>query len=472
MTVSTYPKYKMSNIGFLGDVPAPWRLERLKHCAEVFPSNVDKKSVEGQVLVKLCNYTDVYYNGTISGELDFMPATATREQVKRFELQQGDVVFTKDSESADDIGVAALVPRKVPGVIYGYHLSIARAKESVLGAFLKKYFDSEETKAYFAISANGLTRVGLGQYAVDNAPIALPSLGEQAQIVRFLDHETAKIDALTQEQKRLIELLKEKRQAVISHAVSKGLDPNVTMKDSGVEWLGEVPAHWTVSKVKHVAVVSGGYAFSSNEFSEYGVQLIRIGNLYQSKLQLDRDPIYIPETRRGKYRAFEVKRGDLLMSLTGTLGKRDYGFAVMYDVDGPSLLNQRVAKITPLAETMDPYFLLLLLQSEDYLNHIYSLPSGTKQANLSNSDVLSPWISFPPCLLEQSEIVNRVSQLTSRLDQLITTAVAAISLLHERRSALISAAVTGKIDVRNWQPPADESAFDEEVRQAGMEAAV
>jgi len=470
MSFSRYPEYKTSNTDFIGPVPAHWKLKRLKHCAEVFPSNVDKKSVDGQVPVKLCNYTDVYYNDTIGGELDFMLATATKEQAKRFELQQGDVVFTKDSESADDIGVAAYVSKRLPGVVYGYHLSIARANGAAIGEFLKQYFDSQETKSYFAVSANGLTRVGLGQYAVDNAPIVLPTVDEQTRIARFLDHETAKIDTLIHEQKRLIELLKEKRQAVISHAVTKGLDPDVPMKDSGVKWLGEVPAHWIVSKVKHGAVISGGYAFSSSEFSESGVQLIRIGNLYQSKLQLDREPVYIPATSKGRYKHFEVKRGDLLMSLTGTLGKRDYGFAVMYDANEPSLLNQRVAKITALSDKMKPAFLLLLLQSEDYLNQIYSLPSGTKQANLSNSDVLSPWVTYPPCLQEQSKIISRVSELASRLDQLVNKASSATSLLQERRSALISAAVTGKIDVRDWKPPADESTFDEKVRQAEMEA--
>jgi len=166
MSFPRYPEYKTSNTDFIGQVPAHWKLERLKHCAEVFPSNVDKKSVDGQVPVKLCNYTDVYYNDTIGGELGFMLATATKEQAMRFELQQGDVVFTKDSESADDIGVAAYVSKRLPGVVYGYHLSIARANRAAIGEFLKQYFDSQETKSYFAVSANGLTRVGLGQYAV------------------------------------------------------------------------------------------------------------------------------------------------------------------------------------------------------------------------------------------------------------------------------------------------------------------
>jgi type I restriction enzyme S subunit len=441
MTVSTYPKYKMSNIGFLGDVPAPWRLERLKHCAEVFPSNVDKKSVEGQVLVKLCNYTDVYYNGTISGELDFMPATATREQVKRFELQQGDVVFTKDSESADDIGVAALVPRKVPGVIYGYHLSIARAKESVLGAFLKKYFDSEETKAYFAISANGLTRVGLGQYAVDNAPIALPSLGEQAQIVRFLDHETAKIDALTQEQKRLIELLKEKRQAVISHAVTKGLDPNVPMKDSGVEWLGKVPAHWSVLQLGKQIRLQRGVDITKDHQREGLVPVVSSGGI-------------------SSYHDTAICEGPgVVVGRKGTAGK-------VHFVDCDYWPHDTTLYVSEFRGNHPRYVFYKLLSME-----LETYDTGSANPTLNRNVVHPQKVTWPP-LVEQCQISDLLDQVSERMNELETQSLSSINLLKERRSALISAAVTGKIDVRNWQPPADESAFDAKIRMAGSESTV
>ncbi|MEL7356253.1 MAG: restriction endonuclease subunit S [Cyanobacteria bacterium J06560_6] len=248
MSFPKYEAYKDSGVEWLGEVPGHWHVEALKYYSHVFPSNVDKKSYEGQFSVLLCNYTDVYYNEKIVEGMNFMSATATNEQIEKFELQAGDVIFTKDSESADDIAIASYVPESLPGVICGYHLSMIRPGPTADGEFIKRFFDSHSAKAYFAVSANGLTRMGLSQYSTDNVPTPIPPLEEQKQIAQFLDYETARINTLITEQQRLIELLKEKRQAVISHAVTKGLDPTVPMKDSGVEWLGEVPKHWSVRK--------------------------------------------------------------------------------------------------------------------------------------------------------------------------------------------------------------------------------
>lgn len=224
MSFPRYPEYKDSGVEWLGVVPTHWVTEPLKRHCHVMPSNIDKKSVEGEPLVLLCNYTDVYYHDEITMALDFMKATASRTQIQRFTLRKGDVVFTKDSESADDIAIPAFVPSDLPGVVCGYHLAIARSAHTLHGKFLKWYFDSQPAKAYFCVSANGLTRVGLSQYASDNLSVPVPPFNEQALIAAFLDHETARIDALVAEQQRLIELLKEKRQAVISHAVTGKID--------------------------------------------------------------------------------------------------------------------------------------------------------------------------------------------------------------------------------------------------------
>ncbi|MDR9423836.1 MAG: restriction endonuclease subunit S [Marinobacter sp.] len=468
MSFPRYPEYKSSSTDFIGEVPVHWKLHRLKHCAEVFPSNVDKKSVDGQIPVQLCNYTDVYYNDTIEDGLDFMSATATEDQARRFELQQNDVVFTKDSESSDDIGIAAFVPQQVPGVIYGYHLSIARANgSSAIGPFLKKYFDSQETKSYFDVSANGLTRVGLGQYAVDNAPIVLPSINEQAQIARFLDHETAKIDALIREQERLIELLQEKRQAVISHAVTKGLDPDVPMKDSGVEWLGEVPEHWEVVKfgLTHNRADLGGN-YSSGE-GLGGRPLIKMGNISRGKINLNKvERLSLEENYDVEHL---LNYGDFLFNTRNSLdlvGK----VCVWRNELSAAAYNSNILKID---------FVSKLVESSFYMNHLFNsnlligllrtyAKGTTSVAAIYYKDLQAIPIPLPP-KEEQVEIVYFVDAQAVVIDDLIAEALDLITLMKERRSVLISAAVTGKIDVRDWQPPTDEMAFNEEVRQAGVE---
>ena len=168
MSVPGYESYRDSGVEWLGQVPSHWEVRRLKQVADAFPSNVDKKTYDEDTPVRLCNYTDVYYNDVIFDDPEFMAATATSEQIARFTLRAGDTIITKDSETADDIASAAYVPNDMPGVVCGYHLSMIRPHAGTSGAFIKRYFDSAFAKASVAVRANGLTRVGLGQYAVDN----------------------------------------------------------------------------------------------------------------------------------------------------------------------------------------------------------------------------------------------------------------------------------------------------------------
>jgi len=241
-----YPEYTHSGIEWLGDVPSGWKVSPLKYKATVFPSNVDKHSNDGETPVRLCNYTDVYRNDRINGGLDFMHATATNDEIKKFTLREGDTIITKDSETADDIGLSAYVSESLTGVLCGYHLSVVRPSDRLIGRFVKRLFDSHYLKAVMEVSANGLTRVGLGQYAIDNLDIPLPPVDEQVQIADFLDDETVKIDALIAKQEQLIATLREDRTATITHAVTKGLDPVVEMRHVDLPGLEQIPAKWSI----------------------------------------------------------------------------------------------------------------------------------------------------------------------------------------------------------------------------------
>jgi type I restriction enzyme S subunit len=215
---------KDSGVEWLGEVPEHWEVRRFKHKTNIFPSNVDKKSYDDEISIKLCNYTNVYYSSSIKFDMDFMNATATEQQIRKFTLKAGDTIITKDSESSDDIAISAYVPKTLEGVICGYHLSIVRPKANVYGAFIKYLFDSRYAKSKFAVLANGLTRVGLGQYQLDNIEMPFPSFHEQQIIAQFLDQETTKIDDLIAESQNVIELLKERRSALISSAVTGKID--------------------------------------------------------------------------------------------------------------------------------------------------------------------------------------------------------------------------------------------------------
>lgn len=443
MSFPRYPEYKNSGVEWLGDVPRHWEVLRLKHTCEVFPSNVDKHARDEEPPVRLCNYTDVYYNERITADMPFMEATASEEQIARFTLKGGDTIVTKDSETADDIAIAAYVPEDLPGVVCGYHLSMVRPRGSTCGAFVKRLFDSAYAKAKFEVTANGLTRVGLGQYALDNVELPFPPQDEQQAIASFLDRETAKIDVLVAEQEKLITLLKEKRQVVISHAVTKGLDPTVPMKDSGVEWLGEVPVHWEAITLRRcVAAIQTGGTPSSDAFSDG----LDDGSLWYTPGDFGNALRLSTSARRVVYQAVaaeEVKvfpaGSVLIVSIGATLGK--VGFA-----QEPSSANQQINAVIPSAR-VDGYFLAWSLSVK--VDAMRFLSNASTIGIMNQEKTKEIWIAVPP-RQEQHVISDFLDQETSRIDALTCEAQSVIALLQERRAALISAAVTGQIDVRSF----------------------
>lgn len=443
MSFPRYPNYKDSGVEWLGAVPEHWSVRRLKRACHVFPSNVDKKSHDGETPVKLCNYTNVYYNETITAEMEFMAATASADQIAKFTLRGGDTIITKDSETADDIAIGAYVQADLPGVVCGYHLSMVRPMADTDGAFVKRLFDSTYAKSCFAVRANGLTRVGLGQYELDNVELPFPPLPEQTQIAAFLDRETAKIDALVAEQRRLMELLKEKRQAVISHAVTRGLNPGAPMKPSGIEWLGDVPAHWEVTPLKYVLTLrSGGTPSKANiDYWDGDVPWASSKDLKSEVLSDTQD--HITQRALDDGVAALVSAGSLLIVVRGMI--LIHTFPVVKALV-PMAINQDLKALTPSIK-LNVDFLAWLLRgaSRETLGRIDEAAHGTKVLRIEAWTSMA--LPIPP-LDEQLKIVRDIIDNMNKLDALTAEAQRAIDLLQERRIAMISAAVTGQIDLR------------------------
>lgn len=443
MSFPRYPAYKDSAVEWLGEVPAHWRIQRLKWIASAFPSNVDKKAVEGHPPVLLCNYTDVYYNDRIVEGMDYMAATASIEQIERFTLRRGDVIITKDSETADDIAIAAYVPADLPGVVCGYHLTMIRAFSAASGLFLKWLFGSRYVRARFEVAANGLTRVGLGQYAVNNVDLPVPPLPEQCAIGAFLDRETARIDVLVAEQERLIELLREKRQAVISHAVTKGLDPTVPMKDSGVEWLGALPAHWTVKRLDLIFAQEKCLATVDPDanYQELGVRSHGRGVFHKDPLRgidLGDKDVYWVQPGALVFNIVFAWEGAVAVTGAGDAGLVASHRFPMFIADP----QQAVPEFYKYFLTTDPGIRLL-----DW----HSPGAAGRNRTLDRRDLFKEPVPVPP-VAEQAAICRALAAEFSRVDALIAEAVRVVGLLRERRAALISAAVTGQIDIRGLDP--------------------
>jgi type I restriction enzyme S subunit len=418
----------------------------LKQFCTVFPSNVDKKSVEGEMPVKLCNYTDVYYNDSICAEMEFMDATASEEQATKFALRAGDVIITKDSEAADDIAIAAYVPETLPGVVCGYHLSMIRPRSGTNGAYVKRVFDSTYAKSLFAVRANGLTRVGLSQYAVDNVELPLPPSHEQVAIATFLDRETAKIDALITEQQRLIELLQEKRQAVISHAVTKGLNPNAPMKDSGLEWLGEVPEHWTVMPLRLAARIESGHTPSRSR-EDYWIEeecifpWFTLGDVWQIR---DEKTEYVYQTQEKVSQIGLNNSAARLLPVNTVILSRtaSVGFSAILGV--PMATTQDFVNWI-CGPSLTAEFLLYLFRGMK--KEFERLKYGSTHNTIYMPDIFQFRVALPS-RDEQAKIVSYLRESIHKLDASVDDLLKSQELLRERRSALISAAVTGQIDVR------------------------
>lgn len=217
-------KMKDSGIEWLGEIPDHWEVRKLKYVANCFPSNIDKHSNEDEKQVRLCNYTDVYKNDYITDSMDLMLATATDEQIEKFTLLQGDVIITKDSETANDIAVPAYVNEPLTNVVCGYHLSVLRPYETLYGEFLFRVLQCKEINIQFEVRSNGVTRVGLGVYDLKNAKIPVPPISEQTKIVEYISKETSTIYTTISKIEKELALTEEYKTALIAEAVTGKID--------------------------------------------------------------------------------------------------------------------------------------------------------------------------------------------------------------------------------------------------------
>nr|WP_125940571.1 restriction endonuclease subunit S [Stutzerimonas xanthomarina] len=323
-----------------------------------------------------------------------------------------------------------------------------------------------------------LRSMNLGQYSVSAAQpglsveriadlfIPVPSLIEQTQIARFLDHETARIDALIEEQQRLIELLKEKRQAVISHAVTKGLDPAVPMKHSGVEWLGEVPAHWAVCQVRHLMVgdTRNGLYKPEGEKDPDGVGFVQMGEAFRDRIFQGgvKDRV---QASNAELKNWGLEEGDLLFARRSIVLEGSGRCTRVGLLNEPHLFESSMIRIRLDLNRVSPEYLHLMFDSIGMRAQVLSTTKTVTISGIDSGQLKGLRVAVPA----KSEQENIAAYLLSRIEAFDDAERAAMEttlLLQERRSALISAAVTGKIDVRGWQPPASTHAPEPAVAEA------
>ena len=435
-----YPTYKDSGIEWLGEIPAHWEVSATKRVCRIV-NGATPKSAESS-----------YWNGDIPW--------ITPEDLGY--LDQGYILSSKRKitwEGYQDCGTT-MVP--VGSLVLSTrapigHLGIANVKLCTNQGCRSLAFRYKHSEVYyfFQFSACRVDLEALGQGStfselsndkLGDFEIAIPPLPEQRAIAAFLDRETAKIDALVAKKERLIELLQEKRTALISDVVTKGLDPDVPLKDFGVEWLGEIPAHWEVRRLKHTVNKIGSGKTPSGGAERYvtdGIMLLRSQNVHFRGLELS-DVAYIDKATDDEMSNSRVCEDDVLLNITGA----SLGRCCVARLKGlEANVNQHVCIIRPDQRQSDPVFLAYSIESQSLQDQIFNNENGVSRDAL-NFEQIGSLILVEPTIIEQRAIAAFLDHETANIDALIAKVQEAIDRLKELRTALISAAVTGKIDVR------------------------
>lgn len=446
MSRKQYPTYKPSGVPWLGEVPEGWEVKKLKTSVNYWVSNVDKVPSEDEQPILLCNYTDVYYNDFISPDLSLMETTATSEEIKKFHLEAGDVVITKDSESWEDIAVPSLIVKTESNLLCGYHLAMIRPKKNkIVGDYLFRQFQSNAINHQFQIASTGVTRYGLPKSAIGDAIIPLPPLPEQQAIAAFLDRETGRIDALIEKKKRLIALLKEKRSTMISRAVTKGLDPSVKMNPSGVPWLGDVPEGWEVKRTRFMLSMNPSKQEINHLSPETELAFLPMEAVGDNgTLQID---TFRPVSEVSSGYTFFAE-GDVTYAKITPCFENGKGALMCRLGTGYGFGTTELTVLRPGSFLNAEYLYYLTFSRAFRKNGEAWMYGAGGQKRVPDEFVKEFRLGFPP-LPEQQAIAAFLDRETSKIDALVSKVETAIERLKEYRTSLISSAVTGKIDVRD-----------------------
>ena len=467
-----YPNYRPSGVKSFDRLPTHWEVRRLRNVADLRVSSVDKHKREDEEHVRICNYVDVYNNDRITATMNFMHATATPDEIEQYRLKHDDVLITKDSETWDDIGVPALVTDPAPDLISGYHLALLRPRsERAIGGYLFRALESKGISRQFHVRARGVTRFGLTHVGIKSVWLPVPSLSEQAGIVRFLDRIDRRIRRHIRARQEVASLLEEQKQALIHQAVTGQIDvrtgqPYPAYKRSGVEWLEKFPAHWQlvalrrrwrVIDCKHLTV----------PFVDEGIPLASVREAQSFELDLMKSnrttPEWYDKLIEGER---EPRRGDLIYCRNVSVGA-----AALVTTQDRFAMGQDVCLIRSSSENQR--WLNYFLHSKVMSDQLALVLVGSTFNRINVADIKGLVIGVPP-VSEQDRIAAFLDDELSKINAAIRICHREQALLREFRNRLIEDVVTGKLDVREaavglpedeYQDGAEESADEDAVDQ-------
>jgi type I restriction enzyme S subunit len=437
-----YDEYKDSGLDWLSEIPSHWDPTRLRFLLEISPSKSEVRNLADGTEVSFVPMEAVKENGGLNlGETEEL-----EEVVDGYTyFRDGDVLVAKITPCFEN-RKGALASELANGIGFGTtELHVLRPGPELNARFL-----------YYATMSHPFRKIGestmygaggqkrVSDDFIENLRWPIPSLPEQRAIAAFLDRETERIDALIEKKEELIDLLEEKRTTLISRVVTKGLDADVEMKDSGVEWLGEIPAHWESSRLKWCTRQKSSICYGivqPGDHVEDGVPFVQTTNISTGTFELD----HLQRTTQeiaAEYSRSRLETGDVILGIRASIGS---AYVVPKELEGANL-SRGIARIAVNDEVQAEYLKFYL--SSNHAENYWSLAQqGATFNEVSIANVRELSVPIPP-LDEQYQIANYLTKRTERIDGLIGKVDEAIGRLKEYRTALISAAVTGQIDVR------------------------
>jgi type I restriction enzyme S subunit len=443
-----YNSYKDSGVEWMNEIPSNWEKSRIRMVGNLYGGLTGKKGSDFNDEDNLSNkpfvpFTNIFNNTYISK--DHFQYVNVEESENQNRVLKNDLFFLMSSESYEDLGKSSILLDDVEELYLNSFCKGFRIKDDrVYPLFLNYQLLGSLHKEMISLEGNGFTRINLRQDRLLDIPVFIPPLSEQQQIVSFLDDKTQKIDSLIQQKEKKIELLKEKRTSLINHVVTKGLDPNVEMKDSGVEWIGEIPVSWSKTKITRYCEVKDGTHDTPKyiDVSEDSIPLVTSnsfvnGNIDFSKSKRIRFQDYLEINKRS-----DVKLNDVIMSMIGS----NIGNRVLVQTENPFSIKNVCLFKTSESKNLISKYLIYLIDSRFLKYQVDFNQKGGGQPFLSLDELRNLLFPFP-LLLEQQQIVEYLDKHTEEIDTLIQLEQKKIDILKEYRQSLISEVVTGKIKV-------------------------
>jgi len=449
MKFKSYPKHKKSGVEWLGDVPEHWERMRLKNTINGCINGYWGDDPDGENDIPVIRVAD--FNRDNLG-LNFPIPTKRAIESKALKnriLKQGDLLLEKSGGGDKQlVGVVVLFDSEITAISANF-IAKMTPKNGYNSNYILYVFSSLYSKRvnYRHINqTTGIQNINSSSYLCEH--IYCSDFKEQSTIANFLDRETTRIDSLIKEKENFIALLKEKRQALISHTVTKGLDPTVKMKDSGVEWLGDVPDHWGISRIKYTGRCQNGINIGAESFG-YGFPFVSYSDVYKN-FTLPVKVLGLVDSSKSDRKSYSVINNDIFFTRTSeTIEEIGFSSVCESEIEDACFAGFLI-RFRPEKDSLFSGFSKYYFRNEKLRAFFVKEMNLITRASLSQ-DLLKKMPVLLPNLSEQKSIATYLDKQTTKIDLLVKETKTSIELLKEHRTALISAAVTGKIDVRHLE---------------------